>query len=95
MVKPSAVGGLTEAARRITAARKAGLKVIITSMIEGAIGVAAAAHLASAITAINPEPGLATSILLQNDVGPAHRVSKGRLLLPDTPGLGTEPFLAP
>ena len=58
-------------------------------------GVAAAAHLASATAAIDPEPGLATSLLIQDNVGPAHRVSKGRLWLSDTPGLGTGPFPIP
>jgi o-succinylbenzoate synthase len=95
VVKPSAIGGPTEAARRITMAREAGLAVVVTSMLEGAIGVAAAAHLASATAAIDPEPGLATSPLIRDDVGPAHRVSKGRLWLSDTPGLGTGPFLTP
>ena len=95
VIKPSAIGGPTEAARRITKAREAGLAVVVTSMLEGAIGVAAAAHLASATAAIDPEPGLATSPLIQGDIGPPHQVSKGRLWLSDTPGLGTGPFLTP
>ncbi|MEE2767826.1 MAG: o-succinylbenzoate synthase [Actinomycetota bacterium] len=94
VIKPSAIGGPAEATRRIAAARDAGLSVVVTSMLEGAVGVAAAAHLASATAALDPEPGLATSALLAEDIGPALPVADGRLWLPERPGLGTRPWTA-
>ena len=49
VIKPAFVGGLFAALKRVQEARARGLKVVITSALEGSIGVAAAAHLALAI----------------------------------------------
>lgn len=49
VIKPAFVGGLFAALKRVQEARSCGLEVVITSALEGEIGVAAAAHLALAI----------------------------------------------
>ncbi len=49
VIKPAFVGGLFAARDRVEEARARGLKIVITSALEGSIGVAAAAHLALAI----------------------------------------------
>ncbi len=49
VIKPAFVGGLFAALGRVQEARTRGLQVVITSALEGPIGVAAAAHLALAI----------------------------------------------
>ena len=68
VLKPSAIGGPSEAARAAALVRSAGLDVVITSLLEGSVGIRAAAHLASAIGATDPAPGLATAGLLAVDI---------------------------
>jgi o-succinylbenzoate synthase len=68
--KPSAIGGPLAAAAAARMATDAGLTVVVTSLLEGSVGIRAAAHLASAIGALDPAPGLATAGLLANDSGP-------------------------
>ena len=81
VLKPSAVGGIVVAAELAAVAREAGLGIVITSLLDGAVGVAHAAHLASALGALDPAPGLATSALIAQDVGTPPGLSGGRLLL--------------
>jgi L-alanine-DL-glutamate epimerase-like enolase superfamily enzyme len=49
VIKPAFVGGLFVARRRAAEARARGLRVVITSALDSAVGVAAAAHLALAL----------------------------------------------
>ncbi|MBS1265586.1 MAG: L-Ala-D/L-Glu epimerase [Acidimicrobiaceae bacterium] len=69
ILKPSAIGGISAAAGWAARARSGGLGVVVTSLLESSVGIRAAAHLASAIDALDPAPGLATSDLLATDVG--------------------------
>ncbi len=68
VLKPSALGGPQVAADLATRATAAGMGVVVTSMLESSIGVGAAAHLASALGALDPAPGLATAGLLAEDL---------------------------
>jgi len=81
VLKPSAIGGPLEAARAAAIVRSAGLDVVVTSLMEGSVGIRAAAHLASAIGALNPAPGLATASLLAVDVDTPCLPVHGELLL--------------
>ena len=81
VLKPSAIGGPLEAARAAAIVRSAGLDVVVTSLMEGSIGIRAAAHLASAIGALDPAPGLATASLLAVDVDTPCLPVHGELLL--------------
>jgi len=81
IVKPSALGGprpTAEAARRAT---DAGLRVVVTSLLEGSVGIRATAHLASALGLLQPAPGLATAGLLATDVGEPLMAVGGALYL--------------
>lgn len=71
VLKPSALGGPLVTAAAARTAAEAGLTVVLTSLLEGSVGIGAAAHLASALGALDPAPGLATASLLRSDSGPA------------------------
>ncbi len=81
VLKPSAIGGPSEAARAAAIVRNAGLDVVVTSLLEGSVGIRAAAHLASAIGAVDPVPGLATAGLLAVDAAMPFLPDHGYLLL--------------
>ena len=80
-------GGLLEAIRIIHIARAHGLQVMIGCMIESSLGVTAAAHL----TPLVDYADLDGHLLVAND--PYHGVTleKGKLILPDLPGIGVLP----
>jgi len=85
VIKPAFVGGLFSALRRVREARARGLEVVITSALEGAIGTAAAAHLAFAIGAttafgITARPGGPAPAWLASD--------RPLIDVPSAPGLG-------
>ncbi|MEW6164756.1 MAG: o-succinylbenzoate synthase [Pseudomonadota bacterium] len=90
VLKPARLGG--HAATRAIArqAQAAGIEVVLTSVIDSAIGVAAAAHLAAALS---PQlaHGLGTGAWLAADIAPPLPVRAGRIALPDLPGLGLRP----
>lgn len=88
VVKPSLIG-LTEAASVTRAAGAKALAVVVTSVLETSVGLAAALHLAATL----PEPlracGLATVPLLAGDLVSEPLVARrGCLDLPAVPGLG-------
>jgi o-succinylbenzoate synthase len=91
VVKPSAVGGLRAAARVADRAAAQRRTVLVTSLLESAVGVCAAAQLAASLPGGRPADGLATSALFERDLAPGPRIADGRLWLPDSPGLGVEP----
>lgn len=91
VLKPARVGGVLRTLVLARLAQAAGMEVVITSVVDSAVGVAAAAHLAAAIScdvAPGTAHGLATGGWLAEDVAPALPICDGRLILPDTPGLG-------
>jgi len=90
VLKPPCIGGLLPAlalARRTTAA---GLECVVTSSVDSACGVLAAAHLAAGL-GNGLAHGLATASWLAEDTGTAPSITAGRLSLPATPGLGFVP----
>jgi o-succinylbenzoate synthase len=94
VIKPSAVGGLAAAGRVATAARSADMGVVVTSLLDGAIAVAAALHFAASISPGEPEPracGLATGNLFERDLAQLPLLRAGLLPLPAGPGLGVAP----
>ncbi len=91
VVKPQALGGPDLAMRAIGLAREFGASAVVTSMVDGAIGVAHALHVAAA-SGIDMAHGLATSSLLEADIGPAPRIDAGMMALGSAAGLGIDPF---
>jgi L-Ala-D/L-Glu epimerase len=85
-VKLQKAGGLRVAVRMIEKARALGLKVMLGCMIETSVGVTAAAHLASLADYVD----LDGHLLISNDPFRGVAVQRGRLVLPDGPGLGVE-----
>jgi o-succinylbenzoate synthase len=90
VLKPARLGGhaATQAIARQAAA--AGIEVVLTSVIDSAVGVAAAAHLAAAISPALAH-GLGTSAWLAADVAAPPPVVRGFMQLPAGPGLGIRP----
>ena len=88
IVKPSAIGGIKFASQLIDRAKSLELEVVVTSLLDGAIGVAAAAHLTSAHNLLNPSPGLGTSALLSNDLAESIPIKNGNMVLDESSGLG-------
>jgi L-alanine-DL-glutamate epimerase-like enolase superfamily enzyme len=85
-VKVQKAGGLRMARRMIDRARSLGMKVMIGCMIETSIGITAAAHLSP----LADYADLDGNLLIGDDPFRGARVSDGRLILPDGPGLGIE-----
>jgi o-succinylbenzoate synthase len=93
MLKPSAIGGISRARAAVELARAAGVEVVPTSFLDGAVGVLGALHLASSLPGHLPACGLATSALLENDLAPAPVPERGWLRIPPAPGLGARPWV--
>jgi o-succinylbenzoate synthase len=87
VLKPPRLGGLLPALSLARRAAAAGMQCVVTSSIDSACGVLAAAHLAAALDN-GLAHGLATSSWLTADTGTPPTITNGRLALPDTPGLG-------
>jgi L-alanine-DL-glutamate epimerase-like enolase superfamily enzyme len=82
-------GGLQAAYAIIELARAAGLGAIVTTTIDCAPGIAGALALAACLPPTAPACGLATAPLLETDLGVASLpVERGRMRVPDGPGLG-------
>ncbi len=90
VVKPARIGGMERVLGLARDCAAAGVELVLTSVIDTAIGVTAAAHLAASLPnkAVH---GLATSSWLAEDVTLAPEIVAGTLRLPDGPGLGLEP----
>ena len=76
--------GMSEGYKMITLARALGMKVMVGCMTETSCAVTAAAHLAPAVDFAD----LDGNLLISNDLFSGVTVKKGRLILPDKPGLG-------
>ena len=81
VLKPSALGGPLITAEVAQVVTEAGLGLVVTSLLEGSVGIRSAAHLAAALGALDPAPGLATATLLTADSGPPLLPTKGALVL--------------
>lgn len=86
-IKLMKCGGILEAWRMIQIARSLKLKTMLGCMIESSIGVTAAAHLSPLVDYAD----LDGNLLIANDPYSGVRVEKGKLILPDGPGLGVKP----
>ena len=97
VIKPMRLGGLLHAKAVADVALAAGVGVIVTTSLEGAVGRTGALHLAAAIDA-DPRQrarlphGLATGSTLVEDVATGPVPLDGWLRLPAGPGLGVIPL---
>ncbi|MBI3697858.1 MAG: dipeptide epimerase, partial [Acidobacteria bacterium] len=83
-IKLMKCGGILEAWRMIQIAKSLKLKTMLGCMIESSIGVTAAAHLSPLVDYAD----LDGNLLIANDPYSGVKVEKGKLILPDRPGLG-------
>ncbi len=86
-IKLMKCGGVHEALRMIEMAKSLGLKTMLGCMIESSIGVTAAAHLSPLVDYAD----LDGNLLISNDPYRGVQVEKGKLILPNRPGLGLRP----
>jgi len=86
-VKLDKSGGMLEAWRMITVAKALGMKTMLGCMVSSSISVTAAAHLSPLVDYAD----LDGNLLIANDPFEGVRVDKGKLILPDRPGLGLKP----
>ena len=84
VVKLDKSGGIVEALRQIHVARALGMKVMLGCMVSSSCTVTAAAHLSPLVDYAD----LDGNLLIANDPYQGVTVQKGKLILPDAPGLG-------
>jgi o-succinylbenzoate synthase len=90
VLKPSAIGGLVETRLRAQACRQAGVEVVVTTGLDGAIAGLACLHVAASLGAL-PACGLATAHWLERYLCVLPPVQRGELAVPRSSGLGTAP----
>jgi L-alanine-DL-glutamate epimerase-like enolase superfamily enzyme len=83
-VKLDKAGGLLEARRWIEMAKSLGMRTMLGCMVSSSVSVTAAAHLSPLVNYAD----LDGNLLIGNDPYRGVRVEKGKLILPDGPGLG-------
>jgi L-Ala-D/L-Glu epimerase / N-acetyl-D-glutamate racemase len=83
-VKLDKAGGILEAHRMIQIAKALGMKTMLGCMISSSVSVTAAAHLSPLVDYAD----LDGNLLIANDPFTGVQVDKGKLVLPDRPGLG-------
>jgi len=83
-VKLDKSGGVLEAYRMLSIAKALGMKTMLGCMISSSVTVTAAAHLSPLVDYAD----LDGNLLIANDPYHGVRVEKGKLVLPDRPGLG-------
>jgi L-alanine-DL-glutamate epimerase-like enolase superfamily enzyme len=86
-IKLDKSGGMLEAHRMISIARSLGMRVMLGCMISSSVTVTAAAHLSPLVDYAD----LDGNLLIANDPFRGVRVERGRLILPNRPGLGLTP----
>lgn len=96
VLKPTALGGLLPAAELARLALKRGVRVVWSTLLESAVGRSAVTQLAASLPEIGGPHGLATGPWFAADTAPDEdKLSGGRLVLRDGPGLGFEPQFIP
>jgi L-alanine-DL-glutamate epimerase-like enolase superfamily enzyme len=83
-VKLDKTGGILEAYRMIQVAKSLGMKTMLGCMVSSSVSVTAAAHLSPLVDYAD----LDGNLLIANDPFTGVRVEKGKLVLPEGPGLG-------
>lgn len=86
-VKLDKSGGMLEAYRMIQIARALGMKTMLGCMVSSSVSVTAAAQLSPLVDYAD----LDGNLLISNDPFRGVLVEKGKLILPDRPGLGLTP----
>ena len=86
-VKLDKAGGILEAYRMIQVAKAMGMKTMLGCMVSSSVSVTAAAHLSPLVDYAD----LDGNLLIANDPFHGVRVEKGKLILPNRPGLGLTP----
>jgi L-Ala-D/L-Glu epimerase len=86
-VKLAKCGGIRGALEMVHAARAHGMKLMLGCMVESSLGIAAAAHLSGLFDFVD----LDGAMLLADDPFAGPEYWRGRILLPDAPGLGVWP----
>jgi L-alanine-DL-glutamate epimerase-like enolase superfamily enzyme len=86
-VKLDKCGGIQEALRMIYVAKSLGMKTMLGCMVSSSVSVTAAAHLSPLVDYAD----LDGNLLIANDPYSGVIVQKGKLVLPDGPGLGVKP----
>jgi L-Ala-D/L-Glu epimerase len=86
-VKLDKAGGILESLRWIEVARAMKMKIMLGCMVSSSCSVTAAAHLSPLVDYAD----LDGNLLVANDPWSGVRVEKGKLLLPEGPGLGLKP----
>jgi L-alanine-DL-glutamate epimerase-like enolase superfamily enzyme len=89
-VKVDKAGGLLEARRMIEMAKALGLKTMLGCMVSSSCAITAAAQLSPLVDYAD----LDGNLLISNDPFTGVQVVKGKLILPDAPGLGLRPVVA-
>ena len=90
-IKLMKCGGIRHALKMISVARANHLRVMIGCMIESSLAITAAAHL----TPLVDYADLDGHLLVNDDPYVGVTVEKGKLILPNGPGLGVKPRQAP
>jgi L-alanine-DL-glutamate epimerase-like enolase superfamily enzyme len=83
-VKLDKSGGMLEAYRMISIAKSLGMKTMLGCMVSSSVSVSAAAHLSPLVDFAD----LDGNLLIANDPFHGVTVEKGKLILPNRPGLG-------
>ncbi len=92
VLKPMKLGGMGPCLRLAEAAQARGVRVWLTTTIDGAVARVAALHLAAAIDPPGQEAhGVATGSLLASDVASTPEPIDGFLTVGSAPGLGLDP----
>lgn len=89
-VKLDKCGGIQPSLRMIYMAKSLGLKTMLGCMVSSSVSVTAAAHLSPLVDYAD----LDGNLLIANDPYRGVKVEKGKLILPDGPGLGVTPVQA-
>jgi L-alanine-DL-glutamate epimerase-like enolase superfamily enzyme len=84
VIKLDKSGGILEAIRQITVAKALGMKTLLGCMVSSSCTITAAAHLSPLVDFAD----LDGNLLIGNDPYTGVTVAKGKLILPDAPGLG-------
>jgi L-alanine-DL-glutamate epimerase-like enolase superfamily enzyme len=86
-IKLDKSGGLLEAWRMIAVAKSLRMKTMLGCMVSSSVSVTAAAHLSPLVDYAD----LDGNLLIANDPFTGVKVEKGKLILPERPGLGLRP----
>ena len=86
-VKLDKAGGILEAKRMIDVAKSLGMRTMLGCMVSSSVTVTAAAHLSPLVDYAD----LDGNLLIANDPFHGVKVEKGKLVLPNRPGLGLTP----